>query len=61
MCRTRRKPDKTLRIYQDFQPQVGRVWRNVGKEKYLKKLEHLMMPGQINLHLPMTRVAHQYA
>ena len=54
-------PTKTPCIYRDFQPQVGQVWRNVRKEKYLKKIEHLMMPGQINLHLPLTRVAYQYA
>jgi len=39
-----------------LQPQVGQVWRNVRKEKYLKKIEHLIMPGQIHLHLLLPEV-----
>lgn len=61
MRHTCQKPTKMLSIYRDFQTQLGQVWRNVRKEKYLKNIEHLIMPGQIHLRLPLMRVAYQYA
>lgn len=44
------------------QLQVGQVWRNVRKEKYMHEENRiLMMPGQSRLHLPLMRVADTYA